>query len=149
MKTLLLVAALTFFAGTVYAEGQTDAMSMLSKAKSLRCIVLPGTYIDWRSRAITSKKATWGKDNRMVFDSINFKKGTARLIGNVGVSNVMVILGEAGAHFLEPTVTGNLSLYTVYAQLRGKRFIAAFSRHMMFLRNAIPSQYPATCQVLE
>jgi len=67
------------------------------------------------------------------FIDIDLAAGRARLVGNIGVSDVSVLISDAGTlSFLETTPSGNLNVTTIYTLVDGSRGqnIASHSRHI-------------------
>ena len=95
-------------------------------------------------------KASWGKNNVILFDAIDTKKGRARLIGNVGAEDVIVWLTAIGLTFVEATPSSNINVTTVFANKVGRDYIYVQSRHVVLLSSGpLPSQYHGTCKRLD
>lgn len=77
---------------------------------------------------------------------IDREKGRARLVGNNGVKDVVVVTGEVGLSFVEVTPSGNITVATVYTTSRKGRYWASHSRHVTFVEGeAVFSQWAGTC----
>ena len=77
--------------------------------------------------------------------------GNARLMGNVGVSDVLSVVGREVVSFIEFPANA-VNAITVYPAKNGEgRFLAVYSRHTAVLGwgNPSPSQQRGTCRVLE
>jgi len=108
---------------------------------------------DWRNgrleTSVNSEEVT------SHFDSIDLKKGTARLIGNVGAGDVITILTAESLTFIEKTASGNLNFTTVFPFYKNntQEFLAVTSRHLVLPNregvSPFPSQHHGTCQVWE
>jgi len=108
--------------------------------KSLKCEFPSGVFHAWGEKTeIVSDKM------ELVFDSIDTKAGTARMIGNAGAGDIAVILTLDHLSFVETTVSGNINLTTVYVSPGELR--AVHSRHISDL-DGLPllSQYYGTCR---
>ncbi len=100
------------------------------QARSLKCTFGPGTNADWKSGDVKVKKSRF--DVTLHFDSINLKAQTARMIGNAGSADVIVLPTMSGITFIEKTGIGNLAFTTVFTNYKKGEtsFIAVTSRHM-------------------
>jgi len=81
------------------------------------------------------------------FDSIDAKKGTARLIGNQGSADVFSFMTQTGVHFMEQTGTGAVNVTTVFAEYAAgtQNFMAVTSRHLS-IDGPFTSQWQGTCK---
>jgi hypothetical protein len=83
------------------------------------------------------------------FDSIGSQQ--ARLIGNVGASDVVVVRTGEGLHILEILPFGSINTTTIYPNREnspGGDFASVASRHP-YLLGPFPSQHYGRCRVLE
>lgn len=122
-----------------------DVFSELAAAKTLRCTFPTGNFGAWDEGKFSTGKTT--DTMTSVFHSIDRGEGTARLIGNVGAEDVMVV----GLNFVEVTTSGNMNITTVFPiQVQSKTgkgglpkrgFAAVLSRHFYGFDNAVPTQY--------
>lgn len=121
----------------------------LVQARSLKCAFVVGMQADWKTGQLKTS-AIAGEELVLHFDSIDAKKGTARLIGNVGAADIVTLLTATSLSFIEQTFTGNLNLTTVFPFYKKdtQEFVAVTSRHQL-LESAFPSQHHGTCQVWE
>jgi tRNA A37 threonylcarbamoyladenosine modification protein TsaB len=141
MMKVLLTIAFVFFATAVSAED----LELLS-VKSLKC-TFNGGY------SASSKNGKYNAEedknfNDLIFDSINLKKGEARVIGNQGAGDIAVIVTGTGITFIEQTTFGNLAFTTVFHERpKGfEDFAVIHSRHMDIIGVIMPSQYYGTCK---
>ena len=83
----------------------------------------------------------------MTYASIDQEGGTAQMIGNVGASDVTLVVGPHAVHFVEVTLAGNLTLTTVNtaADPEGRLF-ASHSRHIGTSSGLLVSQYLGFCE---
>jgi hypothetical protein len=81
------------------------------------------------------------------FDSINYERRTAKMIGNQLISDVQVLPTASGISFLELTPSGDVILTTVFPANAGdKKFSAVMSRHISMMGDPVPSQWHGTCK---
>jgi hypothetical protein len=126
----------------------------LTQSRSLKCVFVEGAQADW-SNGRLNISTTKNEEFALHFDSIDAKKGTARLIGNAGAADVATILTAQGLTFIEQTPSGNLNFTTVFPFYKKgtQDFVAVTSRHLLFPgidgKKPFPSQGHGTCQVWE
>lgn len=143
---------------TNYVAAEDNPLDKLLKAKSLKCYYSEGYTGIWDNGELKIEKGNFGilgKESAMVFDSIDLKKGTARLIGNQGSSDVIVLSTPAGISFIEKTPVGYLMITTVFAYYKKgtDEFVCVYSRHVGSFSplklGPMPSQWHGTCKVWE
>ncbi len=132
---------------TSHALGQTEPVQKLLSAKSLKCQFRPGTIAEWKETKFKVDNDKW--QGETYYDSIDINQQQARLIGNQGAVDVMVLPSPAGITFLEATSVGNVNFTTVYSAYCGPpgNFCAVMSRHMNLRGTPLSSQYHGTCRV--
>lgn len=142
----LLLTVIFFLVAAVSADA--DELQLL-KAKSLKCSFKIGQVASLKNEKYTLKKDSSFDELR--FDSINSNQGTARMIGNQGAEDVLVLSTSAGITFVEETLLGNLSFTTVFHQkpVGFNELVVIHSRHIDMLGVIIPSQYYGTCIILD
>ena len=80
-------------------------------------------------------------------DDVNHAKSTARVIGNVGANDLIVIQGSGVVHFLENTPSGNLIITTIFqSNTNAAKLKAVHSRHVYILTQPVPSQAYGYCE---
>jgi len=123
------------------------------KAKSFKCTFENGYFARWENGHLESKVL---KENlTLIFDSINLKNKTARLIGNQGTSDISANKTFGGITFVEITSVGSFITTTIYipTKLVDKDvtafvFLAVHSRHIVpFLGEPLSSQYYGKCKI--
>jgi hypothetical protein len=94
----------------------------------------------------------WGEQTKinsdpfvLVYDSIDVKARTARLIGNIGTSDILVLETPGHLTFVEPTKSGNMTITTVYRSSKDGPYSAVHSRHVGMLSSPMASQMYGTC----
>lgn len=116
--------------------------------RSLRCIFGDGFTASWVTpERVTLRANTWSSSPEPVFfDNINAQTGVARLIGNAGATDVLVVAGPRNVVFLEQTAAGNMIMTTVYgAPSDGNWFPAVMSRHITLTSGPFASSYHGRC----
>ena len=100
---------------------------------------------------MTIKEGNWGKGGTVVFDSIDTKRGTARIVGNAGAGDIAVLRTVDGLTFIEETLLGTVNVTTVLARPleSTNRLVAVMSRHITSFGGPFPSQWHGTCRILE
>lgn len=123
-----------------------SAIRALVAARSLKCT------FPWYASAL------WDLDQPQIkrasqtgfgfhVDGIDYHKGSARGIGNVGSADLMAIQGSESVSFIERTLVGSLNVTTVYAwRTKAGHFKAVHSRHVA-IAGPYPSQNYGYCQV--
>ena len=120
----------------------------LNAAQTLRCQFPRGSYVDPADPNLT-KHDQAGTD--VTFDSIDRKRGTARIISTTGAADVTVFTGPTALTFLEIAPTGNPLITVVFPRFRAgtKEFYAADSEHIFAFGDMTIGQYYGTCKVLQ
>ena len=88
--------------------------------------------------------------SEIVIDAVNHGTGfgEARILGNVGASDAVSVLGREMVSFIE-FLPNAVNTITVYASKDNElRFVAVYSRHNAILGAPTPSQQDGSCQVL-
>ena len=111
-----------------------DAVELLRTTRTFQC-----DFGDEFSSSIT-------------LDDVDYEAGSARLVGNVGTSEAMAVLGTEGASFIEITPVGAVNVLTVYPWRKvndgtPQPFVAVYSRHTA-VAGPSPSQFHGTCRAL-
>jgi hypothetical protein len=151
MRSYAAVIIFLIFSPIVQAQQVDNPIYRLINAESIGCELDKGTQASWDSGKLKLIRSNFGKDGKVIFYSIDTKKGKARIIGNVGAEDVAVLITPSGLTFVEQTGFGNLNFTTIFAAYDSSsfhRFIAVSSRHMNF-NGPFPSQYHGTCAILE
>ena len=144
---IALILISLFCANVVGAED--ELFSRLLGAKCLKCSFKEGVSTSWHGKGVKVESDQWKGDT--IFDSIDIKQGKARIVGNQGASDVILIGSPSGVTFVESTGIGNMVFTTVFPFYKPgtNEFCAVMSRHMNLMTEALPSQYYGTCKVWE
>jgi hypothetical protein len=142
--------ALSFIvAGSGLRAQESDPSKALAAARSLHCDFPSGG-----TAVLTDPNPHYrpGHGVEGVFDAIDRKQGTARLIGNVGAGDVQLIVGSETLAFLEKSLAGYPQLTVVFARFRPhtREFVASDSRNAITVTGQVlVEQYYGSCVVLE
>ncbi|MDA7962610.1 MAG: hypothetical protein MPK31_02435 [Gammaproteobacteria bacterium] len=139
------------FAGIFFAGMQNAAANPFAHVDALICEFSPGFTADWEQGGPVLVEGKFGE--AIIFDSIDFAKGTARMRGNNASPKLVVSADVLGITFLEKLDGGTVVVTTVFANHHGgdsSRYSAVHSRHMTsLLLHPLPSQYHGTCKELK
>ncbi len=104
----------------------------------------------WENSKVKVEKDDF-KGASVVYDSIDLTTGKARMIGEIGATDVLVFATGSGLTFIEYTNSGNIHITTVFARyVDGTTdFVVVTSRHLLLLDTPLPSQYHGTCTIWE
>lgn len=134
--------------GFVASNAASQDLARLRSTKTFRCVFTVTAHVNMDTDVPRVKTSADGFE--LIFDQVDLKKGTARLIGNAGSEDVTVFSGSESITFIERTGTGNLQVTAIYmAQERDRRFKAVHSRHTAILGGIpIASQMYGACLAL-
>jgi hypothetical protein len=140
---VIVIAVLVLFTALTHAE--VDPTTQLHAARSLRCHFGPGTSTEWTGSKPKTSIARFDQD--VQFDSIDIKNHSARIIGNLGASDIKVFVTEVGISFLEtaPAVFDVTTVFPVYGE--DHDFIAVDTRHVTSVGKAMAEQYYGICKI--
>ena len=151
MRSYAVVIIFLILSPIIQAQQVDKPFYRLLNAQSIGCELKIGTQAFWDGGKLKLKESNFGEGGKVTFDSIDTRKGKARIIGTAGAGDVVVFITPSGLTFVEQTAFGNLNFTTVFAAYDSsslRRFIAVSSRHMNF-NGPFPSQYHGTCSILE
>lgn len=88
--------------------------------------------------------------NDLIVDNVDYRRRTARFIGNAGSETVQVFDGKMIVSFLELSWTGNPNMLSIFKQTGSlNRYKAAYSRHSALTTGDLTiSQSYGTCRGL-
>ncbi|MDD5324605.1 MAG: hypothetical protein PHR71_04735 [Polaromonas sp.] len=131
------------------AYGKDDPMSKLLAARSLKCHFGQGVETTWPNGKPKTTTAHAGTDLDVNFDSIDILNQSARMIGNIGASDVKVSATQVGVSFVQsaPSVVDLTTVFPIYGN--NHNFIAVDTRHVMIPGAAMAEQFYGSCQVLQ
>lgn len=139
-STLIVASALVFLAGAAGRFGhvvsgfspavaQSTDKNPLASVKSLKCrfpVYTVGSWKNGEPKAEVKQAQGFSLD----IDEIDADGGTARVTGTAGPTHVIALLTISSLHFMERTVTGTLTITTVFSSdSAAKKFRAVHSRH--------------------
>ena len=151
MKALIpLIVSLVVLAVPLAAQQFTPdkaALQALRSARSFRCSFPQYATVDW-DRDQPQLQTGTADDFVLQIDGVDYSTGDARMIGNVGASDLMAMAGVMSVSFIEQTPSRSVNLTSIYAwrDSMGRRFKAVHSRHTAILGPS-PSQYFGYCEV--
>lgn len=123
---------------------EDSALRALSEARSLKCSFPWYSSAAWDRDQPQVKSA--GQDFGFQIDGIDYRKRSARIIGNAGADDLAVTQGTGSVSFIEQVPVGSVNLTTVYAwRDKAGRFKAVHSRHTA-IGGPSPSQNYGYCQ---
>lgn len=141
------------------------AIGELKSAKSIECYFPQGTFANWTGQSM--KLVEDHMSDAIHFDNIDTtNKNQARMIGNLGATDVKAFMSPTGVTFIESTDIGNFIYTTIYPTYLGNKkinsepskntflfensYIAVTSRHGYhpFL-GASSSQFHGYCRIME
>ena len=80
-------------------------------------------------------------------DNVDLNAGTARMIGNVGSSDLFAVGGVGQVTFIEVTPGGSIHITAIFeSPVSGRGFKATQSRHIAILGDPLPSQAYGYCR---
>jgi hypothetical protein len=120
-----------------------SSVKALARARSLKCSFPWYSSADWD--ADEPKLKTGVQDFAFHIDGIDRTKRAARLIGNAGAEDLVVLVGDDSVSFVEQTPAGAVNVTTVYAwRNKAGSFKAVHSRHTS-IGGPSPSQNYGQC----
>jgi hypothetical protein len=143
---ILLAAGGSARSSTAQMFPDEAAQQALLRARSLKCSFPWYASAEWTGDEPKVKSA---RQDEFGFhlDSIDHKKRAARLIGNAGSEDLVVLAGADSVSFVEQVPIGSVNLTTVYAWRDSSgAFKAVHSRHTA-IGGPSPSQNYGHCRV--
>ena len=129
--------------------GLIISTNVFGQSQSYRCNFSDGLTTNWDSGKPSSVRS--GKMSEIIFDQVDTKKGTGRMIGNSGSENVQVLNGETNTiHVVERTPSGNMNITTIFSstQKNPSDYPVVHSRHLNFIGGPLVSQFIGLCKKL-
>lgn len=118
-----------------------------TKTITLKCSFSSGVFTDFDTGKPRTKAS---KIPDLIFDQIQSNSDRARLIGNAGATDVVVVRGVETTNFIETTTSGNLNTTAVFRIEKSGSSAGVpvvHSRHVAS-DGLIPSQYWGVCREL-
>jgi hypothetical protein len=110
-------------------SAQSTDKNPLASVKSLKCrfpVYTVGSWKNGEPKAEVRQAQQFSLD----IDEIDTDSGTARVTGTSGPTHVTALLTISSLHFMERTVTGTLTITTVFAsETSPRKYRAVHSRH--------------------
>ncbi len=132
---------------SLFASNAIAANTDWGAIKTLKCFYDHGVSYDGKNVETSSKP--FGKD-KIVYDSIDIRKGTVRMVGNAGSETLTILSISPVLNFVEKTPSGNL-VFTGFVQDKSGKIHVVMSRHIsQELMDGTPtfSQQHGSCEVL-
>jgi hypothetical protein len=139
-KVLIVASALVVLAGALARPryvvsgfsrtvAQATDKNPLASVKSLKCRFPVYTVGSWKNGE-PKAEVRQAQEFSLDIDEIDADGGTARVTGTSGPTHVIALLTISSLHFMERTVTGTLTITTVFAsEGTARKFRAVHSRH--------------------
>lgn len=125
---LVLVTAL-LGSGSVAGSAQSTDKNPLATVKSLKCRFPVYTVGSWKTGE-PKAEVRQAQQFSLDIDEIDADSGTARVTGTAGPTHVTALLTISSLHFMDRTVTGTLTITTVFtSDSNARKFRAVHSRH--------------------
>ena len=129
VRLLVIVSVLVLLPGGLAAVAQSTDKNPLATVKSLKCkfpVYTVGSWKNGEAKAEVKQAQQFNLD----IDEIDTDGGTARVTGTSGPTHVTALLTISSLHFVERTVTGTLTITTVFAsEIGARKYRAVHSRH--------------------
>ena len=110
-------------------RAQSTDKNPLGAVKAFKCsfpVYSSGSWKNGKPNAEVKQPQQFSLD----IDEIDADSGTARVTGTAGPTHVVALLTISSMHFMERTVTGTLTITTVFAsETAPKKYRAVHSRH--------------------
>jgi hypothetical protein len=111
------------------AVAQTTDKNPLASVKSLKCRFPVYTVGSWKNGE-PKAEVRQAQEFSLEIDEIDTDGGVARVSGTSGPTHVTALLTISSLHFMERTVTGTLTITTVFAsETAPRKYRAVHSRH--------------------
>jgi hypothetical protein len=150
-KGAITAAAVVFFSHV--AAAQTTDKNPLAQVKALKCRFTIYSSGSWKNGE-PQAQIRQPEQLSIEVDEIDTDSGSARVTGTSGPSDVVSLLTVSSLHFMERSVTGTLTITTVFVgDANAKTFRAVHARHD-YLPMSLPgftsepsvSQHYGTCE---
>ena len=153
MSFPLLILAFLFVSTRLEASSHFEnfiADKRIFEAKTVKCVYPTTAIVNWEELNDPDPEIDEpDKPLEYTFDSIGQQQ--ARLIGNVGASDVVVVRTGEGLHLLEILPGGSINTTTIYSSREnviGGYFASVASRHPYIIGPAASQSY-GKCKVLD
>lgn len=152
LLAILLTALVTFTAEAKEKEIDEQFYGM----KTIKCSYQRNVSVNFTRKGFDPSKND-KEDFEITYDSIDFKKGKARLIGNTGAADVFALSGLGALSLLEQTSVGGLNITTIfpdeYPNGAPDEYMSVNSRHIAMYKlgdgGGVASQRYGKCKVID
>jgi hypothetical protein len=129
-RMLVVVTVLLLWSGSLIPGlAQSTDKNPLANIKSLKCTFPVYSVGSWKNGDVKGE-VRQAQQFSLEIDEIDTDGGTARVTGTSGPTHVTALLTISSLHFVERTVTGTLTITTVFASEGNvKAYRAVHSRH--------------------
>jgi hypothetical protein len=145
MKRLVVFLALQLLAIGAASAAETTEFR-LKHALTLKCSFTASASTEFKEgrRAISSTK----DEGQSTFSTISIQKGTAKVISNIRVADIVVRYAQGAIWFIETTPAGNLVITTIFPiYVQGTEdFVVVESRHSMIGTSVLGEQSSGGCR---
>src|SRR6266542_3019287 len=123
------VVVIASLVGRRASRAQSTDKNPLASIKSLKCRFPVYSSGSWKGGE-PKAEVKQGQDFSLDIDEIDTDSGTARVTGTSGPTHVTALLTISSLHFMDRTVTGKLTVTTVFAsELGTRKYRTVHSRH--------------------
>ena len=130
VKSLLLIILVACLVPSAIAvDAQSTDKNPLASVKTLKCRFPVYTVGSWKSGE-PKAEVRQAQQFSLDIDEIDTDSGTARVTGTAGPTHVTALLTISSLHLMDRTVTGTLTITTVFvSEGNAVKFRAVHSRH--------------------
>lgn len=141
----LLAVALALASHHAAFAVSSDPAVALKSARSLKCHFERGFATHWEGNQSKTAPGTFNVD--VVFDNIDYRRGTARVIGNLGAANATISSSPVGLSIIEvePGVTDLTTVFAAYN--KSGDFLAVDTRHANVAQFPMAEQFFGACKL--
>jgi len=115
----------------------------------IQCTHVGGVYVDYKTGKTRITPGQAGEFRDLIFDQIQQNSNRARLIGNSGLTDALVIRGGDATNFIESPASGYLNVTAVYRIERLNLDEVVWFYHVGYLQTpigAVPTEYWGVCR---
>ncbi len=138
------------------AFAQTDNLSRLLNAKTIRCNIEEGYTSTFDGQKRSFEKGAFSKnpeDSILTYIKIDLEQGSALVVGNAGTDDIIVRPGATGLNFIDFTNAGAMMTSTIFSnRYPDGGYFFVTSRHSQLSlgdTTSLPSQWIGKCKIIE